>query len=462
MKKFLIILLIIIIVSLIGGIYLLVQFQESKRYEDVFDISEPTSFPSDIINDNINVKSYSFFETPPSITFNTSFSDFTINSISTTWEYIANSNIWYPPLKEKTTNEGTNIIYNSEEIIFINSDYEPDLINVSIYSNNELVHFSESYDNYIPIMKVQGDYTYIIDIIWNEENNPYKGKYTYEFNLFVDLPIYFEFDKLTISQGDFIKVGVYNVNDEQQPFLNQTLFSKFKFFKQDYTYTGYIPASYYKNAGTYNIEYGIEGETLLTKEIVVNAYDFNIQYLYIDETLAAATKNEQSSAQYAKYFVPVRQQSSEQLYYTDSFVIPAYGRLSTEFGENRYVNGTPTSYHHSGLDIGAPLLSPIYATNRGKVVLAMNLIMTGYTIVIDHGQGLFSVYFHMDSLLVDIDEIVEREQLIGLMGTTGFSTGSHLHFTMSYFDTNIEPGYLLVGEPITRLNYAEYLIKNNE
>jgi murein DD-endopeptidase MepM/ murein hydrolase activator NlpD len=61
----------------------------------------------------------------------------------------------------------------------------------------------------------------------------------------------------------------------------------------------------------------------------------------------------------------------------------------------------------------------------------MFLTLTGNTVVIDHGQGLFSVYFHMHTLDVEQNSIVERGQQIGTVGSTGFSTGPHLHFTMS-------------------------------
>ena len=69
--------------------------------------------------------------------------------------------------------------------------------------------------------------------------------------------------------------------------------------------------------------------------------------------------------------------------------------------------------------------------------------------MIDHGEGLFSVYHHMRTLSVNAGEIVERGQKIGEVGSTGFSTGPHLHFMISYYTMNLEPGYFLVGQPLT-------------
>lgn len=95
------------------------------------------------------------------------------------------------------------------------------------------------------------------------------------------------------------------------------------------------------------------------------------------------------------------------------------------------------------MDIAAPRGTPIKATNTGKVELAMNLILTGNTIVIDHGLGVFSVYFHCDTLDVKEGQMVERGEEIATVGSTGFSTGPHLHWTMSIFDQNIEPEWII-------------------
>jgi murein DD-endopeptidase MepM/ murein hydrolase activator NlpD len=65
----------------------------------------------------------------------------------------------------------------------------------------------------------------------------------------------------------------------------------------------------------------------------------------------------------------------------------------------------------------------------------------------------------MRDLSVKTGEIVERGQKIGAVGTTGFSTGPHLHFMISYYSMNLEPGYFLVGQPITYENYQEYFSK---
>ncbi len=447
MKKIIQIILILIIVALIGasiylGYQIIVTMNQGSALEQPISTTPSSS--------NTHSVEKFFYEQAPIVSFTPSFGILSMTNIEQTW-YQNHSSI---------SSSLDNVdITSIDEVISINSSKEVDMITLKVINELDEVVINDLIDDYIiPIIDIQGTYTYKISMIWSDPLIGYIGRYDYEFLINVDLPISYIFSKTTILQGNLIKLTIKNVNEDEVPIINQSLFSKFTLYKDGNDYIGYLPAGYWTSVGDYIIECGIEGQKLETTTISVEKYPYKIQWLYIDETLAAATKNSESSAEYAKYFVPVRQQSNQDAYYSEPFVIPAYGGLSTEFGENRYVNGAPTSYHHSGLDIGNEIGSPIYATNRGKVVLSMYLIMTGNTIVIDHGQGLFSVYFHMDKLYVNEDDMVNRGEQIGEMGTTGFSTGSHLHFTMSYFDTNIEPGYILVGEPITKENYQQYLL----
>lgn len=268
----------------------------------------------------------------------------------------------------------------------------------------------------------------------------------------------FFFSTKELVQGQMLQITVFYVEDIDDLYIEQTIFEDFRWYEQDGVIRGYIPTNYSIEAGVYEIRFGSrKKETHFSTQIEVLPHNYHIQHLTIDPNIDKETRNEAAYQEFAKHFTPVREQTAEHRYYTEPFVIPTKGRLTTEFGQTRYVNNAPTSTRHSGLDIAAPTGTEIVATNRGKVVLSMPLILTGNTIVIDHGQGLFSVYFHNDTNAVELGEIVERGQVIGTVGTTGFSTGPHLHFTMSYYRMNIEPGFFIVGQPITFANYLDFL-----
>jgi murein DD-endopeptidase MepM/ murein hydrolase activator NlpD len=101
--------------------------------------------------------------------------------------------------------------------------------------------------------------------------------------------------------------------------------------------------------------------------------------------------------------------------------------ISTPFGAKRIINGKKRSIHW-GTDFRAKRGTPIRAVLGGKVVLARELYFTGKTVVIDHGLGLHTLYAHMSRITVKEGQRVKRGQLIGRVGSTGRSTGPHLHF----------------------------------
>jgi len=133
-----------------------------------------------------------------------------------------------------------------------------------------------------------------------------------------------------------------------------------------------------------------------------------------------------------------RSRSAETFLFDSPFLKPIEGRLSTPYGYTRYINGKLSSTHNA-IDLAAPEGTPIAATNDGVVVLAEELYLTGLTIYIDHGMGLFSQYAHLSELHVSAGDTVKKGDVIGLVGSTGFSTGPHLHFTFWVHNTPANP-----------------------
>ena len=112
------------------------------------------------------------------------------------------------------------------------------------------------------------------------------------------------------------------------------------------------------------------------------------------------------------------------------FALPIEGRGTSGFARpRRYAPGGPVSFH-LGEDIAAPTGTPIHATNDGVVVLAGPYPIKGGLTVIDHGAGVTSRYYHQSRILVEEGQVVTRGQPIGEVGSTGLSTGPHLHWEM--------------------------------
>ncbi len=125
------------------------------------------------------------------------------------------------------------------------------------------------------------------------------------------------------------------------------------------------------------------------------------------------------------------------------FLRPVEGRISGRFGRARVYNGKPGS-PHSGMDIAAATGTPVRAPAAGIVTFAGNdLYLTGGTLLIDHGHGISSNFLHLSRIDVQVGERVEQGQVVAAVGSTGRSTGPHLHWGMSWFDVRIDPQLVL-------------------
>ena len=381
------------------------------------------------------------------------------------WRFLTLNKKW---VSDKSNNmipaAGTELPYvtivSIDNPIAVKTDKQPDNVQLIIKerSTKNVVYGGTVETDKLPFPETNGLYDYRLVLEYKDAAKPYQGRTAIDFTVKLDVPETFWFSKERLIQGDILEVVVSYVTNPEDIYLEQSVFKDFRWYENGQLLRGYIPTNYNTTAGIYEITYGNRktGATY-TKKIDIQANDYLVQHLKISSQIVKQTQNEAARAEFIKYFVPVRQESASVRYYTEPFVIPAKGVLTTEFGQIRYYNNASTSSRHSGLDIAAPAGTEIVATTRGKVVLSMPLIQTGNTIVIDHGEGLFSVYFHMQENFVETGEIVERGQKIAAMGTTGFSTGPHLHFMISYYTMNIDPGCLLVGQPIRFSNYEEYL-----
>ncbi len=130
---------------------------------------------------------------------------------------------------------------------------------------------------------------------------------------------------------------------------------------------------------------------------------------------------------------------SPQRHWHGPFIRALEGRISTEFGLQRHINGRLT-YRHRGVDIAAPEGTPVLSAAAGVVSLADDsFLLHGQTVIIDHGQGLTTIYLHLSRIGVSPGEIVSQGQVIGRVGSTGVATGPHLHFGAYAYHEPVDP-----------------------
>ncbi|MBL8239005.1 MAG: M23 family metallopeptidase [Bryobacterales bacterium] len=124
------------------------------------------------------------------------------------------------------------------------------------------------------------------------------------------------------------------------------------------------------------------------------------------------------------------------------FAAPAGTARTSPFGTRRTYNGKTQSVHQ-GLDFGAAIGTPIRASNHGRVLIAQEMYYEGGFVVLDHGDGLFTLYMHLSKFEVAAGDAVEKGAVIAASGSSGRVTGPHLHFGVQWQGLYMEPGTLL-------------------
>jgi murein DD-endopeptidase MepM/ murein hydrolase activator NlpD len=142
-------------------------------------------------------------------------------------------------------------------------------------------------------------------------------------------------------------------------------------------------------------------------------------------------------------------------YLEQGFIRPVAGERRTSlFGDvRRYIyadNGTAWSIHN-GVDYGYPTGTPVWAAGRGRVALAEDRIVTGNTVVIEHLPGVYTIYMHLHQMVVQVGDLVEREQAIGTIGATGLATGPHLHWELRISGLACDPEILAGVDKMPRI-----------
>lgn len=187
-----------------------------------------------------------------------------------------------------------------------------------------------------------------------------------------------------------------------------------------------------------------DGPKTLDATIAVRATPFPRDRVYLPPDQgdlldpAVAEREARAVAPLYALFTPTQRWSAP-------FLPPLRGPITTEFGEMRAYNDGPFDSWHNGLDIGAPEGAPIVAAAPGRVVYAGALPIRGNFTAIDHGLGILTLYLHQSQILVTVGQEVAAGELIGRVGSTGLSTGAHLHWEVRVQGIPVSPWQWVQG-----------------
>ena len=158
----------------------------------------------------------------------------------------------------------------------------------------------------------------------------------------------------------------------------------------------------------------------------------NWDFQQLTLTGTAAQIDQQSIADERERLFAIWEQNSESAQWDGPFQVPidTYLEISSSFGARRSYNGGPYRTYHEGVDYSAFGGTAVLAPASGTVVVAELLFVRGNAVIIDHGLGIYSGFYHLSSLAVSVGDTVQQGQKVGEVGTTGLSTGNHLHWDL--------------------------------
>jgi hypothetical protein len=228
------------------------------------------------------------------------------------------------------------------------------------------------------------------------------------------------------------------------------------FFPAAGQYVGLLGVDLQDPPGTHELTVDVMaagGNKQLSYNVLVLKEKFPVQYLTLpkdqvdlDEESLVRVKAEQQ--QVSQLFQLVTQDR----FWSGPFLEPVQGPTTGAFGRRRVINGQARN-PHNGEDISAPAGTDVVAMNHGVVRLATDQYFAGKGVYIDHGWGLFSMYFHLSEISVVEGQAVERGQVIGKVGATGRASGPHLHWGVRLNGARVNP-LSLVALPVDRVRSA--------
>jgi murein DD-endopeptidase MepM/ murein hydrolase activator NlpD len=199
---------------------------------------------------------------------------------------------------------------------------------------------------------------------------------------------------------------------------------------------GLMPIAVADVPGAYEIKFQAEdGAALASAKLTIRPTKFPTQNVVLAPQIEAL----HSTPEDIQTLTEFRKNVSDVKYWEDPLVAPVPGCILSPFGVKRLHNGKPTGEFHAGIDQRSPAGRPVHAVAAGTVKIAQPFAVLGGTVAIDHGQGLETMYLHMEKLLVEPGAQVKKGEVIGYVGATGRANGPHLHWVIDVNGVPVNP-----------------------
>jgi murein DD-endopeptidase MepM/ murein hydrolase activator NlpD len=209
------------------------------------------------------------------------------------------------------------------------------------------------------------------------------------------------------------------------------------------------------SSGKYKVT-ASNGDEVIDSPFIVKKKEFIEEQIALSRSMSTLRQSDDNrkAVQWRNLYAILKNVNIDDVFENDRLIIPVPPlRRTSFFGDRRtfdYDDGTSAQAIHNGVDYSAETGTPIHAAGRGKVVFAGDRILSGLTVVVEHLPGVYSLYFHMDSIDTEEGDMVESGDLIGTVGATGLVTGAHLHWEVRVAGVAVDPEALVSGSIIDK------------
>jgi murein DD-endopeptidase MepM/ murein hydrolase activator NlpD len=190
--------------------------------------------------------------------------------------------------------------------------------------------------------------------------------------------------------------------------------------------------------GAYQLALTVDGTTL-TRDVSIVKKKYPVQRLTLPEDMVVLSPENEARAERDQRKMAAIWPVDSLRVWRGRFIDPLPGKkVGTVFGVRRIINNIPKN-PHSGVDITADEGEPVKAPNDGVVILVDDQFYSGNSVVLDHGQGIYTMFFHLSKATVKYGQAVRKGDMIGLVGSTGRATGAHLHWGVRVQGAKVDP-----------------------
>jgi murein DD-endopeptidase MepM/ murein hydrolase activator NlpD len=238
----------------------------------------------------------------------------------------------------------------------------------------------------------------------------------------------------TPGPGDIMVVTVMNARGPVTGMFNG---KNIYFNPSGDTSKAIVAIDYFTEPAKYDLDVLANG-TVHKKTVEVIRKEYEVQRLTLPKDMVELSpENEARVAREQKRMAAIWPHENGRSW-TGDFINPLEGEIITPFGVRRIINNVPKS-PHTGIDVAGEKGAKIRAPNSGVVVLVNKQFFAGKAVVLDHGQGIYTMFFHLSKVLVKPGQTVRKGDVIALVGSTGRATGPHLHWGVRIQGARVDP-----------------------